>query len=69
MTCKLCDDTGWVCEEHPGRPLASASKRADACDCCGIGRPCARCNPSGEIQGPHNVSAQLMVVANKGTRH
>jgi hypothetical protein len=22
MVCKRCDDSGWVCEEHPGRPWA-----------------------------------------------
>jgi hypothetical protein len=27
----LCDDTGWVCEDHADRPLKGDSKRADAC--------------------------------------
>jgi hypothetical protein len=30
---QVCDDTGWVCEEHPGQPWRGASKRADASDC------------------------------------
>ena len=43
MTCDLCDDTGWVCEDHRDRPLKGDSKRADACS-FGAGMPCPRCN-------------------------
>jgi hypothetical protein len=32
MPCKVCDNTGWVCEEHPGRPS----------DCGGSERGCTR---------------------------
>jgi hypothetical protein len=39
MACDLCDDTGWVCEDHGDRPLKTDSKRADACG-CGAGVPC-----------------------------
>ena len=43
MACDLCDDTGWVCEDHGDRPLKADSNRADACS-FGAGRPCPRCN-------------------------
>ncbi len=37
MVCKRCDDSGWVCEEHPGRPRAGPH----ACNCGAAGMPCA----------------------------
>jgi hypothetical protein len=43
MVCDLCDDTGWVCEDHGDRPMKVDSKRADACS-FGAGMPCPRCN-------------------------
>jgi hypothetical protein len=55
-------DTGWVCEEHPGRPWRGASKRADASDCCGVGMPCAQCNPCGGIDEPPVISRSVMLV-------
>jgi hypothetical protein len=42
MACDLCDDTGWVCEDHADRPLKGDSKCADACS-FGAGMPCPRC--------------------------
>ena len=44
MACLVCDNTGWVCEEHPDRPWRGTSQRADACDCVRVGMPC-ECNP------------------------
>jgi hypothetical protein len=41
--CKVCDNSGWVCENHPDRPWAGFSEREDACD-CGAGAPCPICN-------------------------
>jgi hypothetical protein len=35
MTCDLCDDTGWTCENHPDRPFAGPN----ACPCEGAGMP------------------------------
>jgi hypothetical protein len=43
MACDLCDNTGWVCEDHGDRPLKGDSNRADACS-FGAGKPCPRCN-------------------------
>jgi hypothetical protein len=40
IICIHCQDVGWVCEEHPGRPLAGAR----ACGCGAAGMPCSACN-------------------------
>jgi hypothetical protein len=41
MACDLCDDTGWVCEDHGDRPLKDDSDRVDACS-FGAGMRCNR---------------------------
>lgn len=51
MPCLNCDDTGWVCENHPSRPARGDSTRADACD-CGAAKPCLFCNPAGGFDEP-----------------
>jgi hypothetical protein len=56
MPCPACDNTGWVCEEHPDRPWRGTSRRADACDCVKVGMPCEACNPSGGIDKPPAIS-------------
>jgi hypothetical protein len=53
--CEICDNTGWVCENHPRRPSAMFSKRADACN-CGAAAPCAFCNPCGGPDDPPDIS-------------
>ena len=58
MACLVCDNTGWVCEEHPDRPWRGNSQRADACD-CGAGMPC-ECNPCGGIDEPPKLSPQTL---------
>jgi hypothetical protein len=45
-TCEFCDDTGWVCENHPQKPSSDFSKRSDACG-CGAAAPCPVCNTPG----------------------
>lgn len=45
--CLNCDDTGWVCENHPKRPWDGCSNRRDACG-CGPGAPCEDCNGDGQ---------------------
>jgi len=55
MACRICDDGGWVCENHPDRPWRGTSQRADACE-CGPGMPCEVCNPSGGIDEPPAIS-------------
>ncbi len=40
MKCLCCEDTGWVCENHPDRPFFGDC----AYDCGGAGAPCPVCN-------------------------
>ena len=40
MPCKICDDAGWVCENHPDLPWDGPR----ACSCGGAGAPCPACN-------------------------
>ena len=50
--CPVCDDTGWVCENHHQRPYADFSTRADA-RACGAGMPCEICAPAdGSLELP-----------------
>lgn len=48
MECTLCQDVGWVCEEHPGRPWAGPR----ACGCGAAGIPCPLCNVSEDGEAP-----------------
>ena len=41
--CIICDNKGWVCENHPRQPAAMFSESLDACD-CGAAEPCKFCN-------------------------
>lgn len=44
MTCELCEDTGWVCENCGTRwELASGDT------CCGAGKACV-CNPDANFE-------------------
>ena len=45
MTCTRCNDTGWVCEEHPDKPM-------DHDGCLGAGEPCPDYNPSSRAKVP-----------------
>jgi hypothetical protein len=45
MACNICDDKGWVCENHPDKPWDGTSDREDACSCGGAGMPCVQCRP------------------------
>lgn len=40
--CLLCDDMGWVCENHPDQPWEGPH----ACTCGRAGMPCPECNHS-----------------------
>jgi hypothetical protein len=48
VICPQCEDGGWVCEEHPGRPWQGEH----ACTCGAPGMPCPRCNTPAEGQTP-----------------
>ena len=45
MTCLLCEDEGWVCEDRRDKPWHN---REGGCT-CGAGDPCPGCN---ELAGP-----------------
>ena len=70
MACSVCDNTGWVCEEHPDRPWRGTSQRADACDCVRVGMPC-ECNPCGGIDEPPAISpiARVTLDTKNGPRN
>jgi hypothetical protein len=63
VRCPICDNTGWVCENHPDRPWRGTSQRADACN-CGAGMPC-ECNPWGGIDEPPAKSPIAHVTVDK----
>jgi hypothetical protein len=48
MKCQLCEDTGWVCENHPDQPWEGPH----ACTCGGAGAPCPACNRSAPDEPP-----------------
>ena len=49
--CNVCDNSGWVCENHPDKPWAGFSERSDACD-CGAGMACRVCNAASSDERP-----------------
>jgi hypothetical protein len=64
--CEVCDDAGWVCEDHLDKGWAGTSTRADACDCGGAGVPCGRCN----TESPPAKTGMVRVIFDKdGFRH
>ena len=40
MRCEVCDNTGWVCENHADRPSDCGGDSKRACTCGGAGMPC-----------------------------
>jgi hypothetical protein len=46
--CQVCEDCGWVCENHPDTPWEGPH----ACTCGGAGMPCPRCNLSDQETPP-----------------
>jgi hypothetical protein len=71
MACDLCDDTGWVCEDHGDRPLKGDSNHTDACS-FGPGKPCPRCNRDSRhvTQIPRlSPSMRVMIDDKHGPRH
>ena len=60
MTCGLCEDTGWVCENHPGKPWDGDH----ACGCGAAGMPCMRCNPS-DLDDPPRPPAGMHIELDK----
>jgi hypothetical protein len=42
MQCEICEDFGWVCENHPNLTAFHSD------DCGGAGDPCSFCNPNAD---------------------
>jgi len=55
--CVICDQTGWVCENHADKPWDGVSARSDACG-CGAGMPCT-CNPLSKDTGVTDAASSL----------
>jgi hypothetical protein len=68
VKCQICDDAGWVCENHPDKPWDGTSSRADACG-CGAGAPCKACNPCDDETAPDTSRAMRTVFDKDGWRH
>ena len=64
--CTVCDNTGWVCENHADRPFEMFSRREDACDCGGAGMPCLACNAGEPPELPPDF---VVTIDNTGSRH
>lgn len=47
-TCFICEDSGWVCENHMDRPWEGPH----ACGCGGAGAPCPNCNRPDDGDAP-----------------
>ncbi|WP_025036151.1 hypothetical protein [Bradyrhizobium sp. DOA9] len=65
MTCTRCDDTNWVCENHPDRPWDGPK----ACGCGGAGALCPACNVPGEGELPRMPEGFRVEVDKDGWRH
>lgn len=68
MVCEICEDEGWVCENHPNTPWRARRKGVRGCECA-AGMPCPLCNQvSGERpRMPKDFSA--LVEQDKGSIH
>jgi hypothetical protein len=60
--CLLCEDCGWVCENHPSKPFDGER----ACTCGGAGMPCPNCNPAEEGTVPRQPKGSRTDVDKKG---
>jgi hypothetical protein len=65
MKCLLCEDCGWVCENHPDRPFEGEH----ACTCSGAGAPCSNCNPTSESNAPRRPDGFKTDADKKRWRH
>ncbi len=65
MKRSLCEDCGWVCETHPGRPWEGEH----ACTCGGAGAPCPWCNVPDKDGAPRLPDGFRTEFDKKGWRH
>jgi hypothetical protein len=50
MKCNICEDSGWICDNHPHRPWEGNH----ACSCGGA--PCPHCNGTNDRAAPRMPS-------------
>ena len=62
--CELCDDCGWICENHPDRHAMGER----ACECGGAGSPCPLCNRPGESEALR-LPKGFKTMIKRGWRH
>jgi hypothetical protein len=65
MKCPLCEDSGWVCENHPQEPWEGKN----ACGCGAAGAPCPNCNTPSEGETPRMPDGFKTNVDKEGWRH
>jgi hypothetical protein len=65
MNCNLCEDCGWVCEDHPDAPWDGLH----ACICGAAGMPCPKCNPSDLDNPPRPPTGTRVNFDKDGWRH
>ena len=65
MKCALCEDSGWVCENHPQRPWEGEH----GCTCGGAGAPCPLCNVTNDRNSPRMPKGFKTEVDKDGWRH
>jgi hypothetical protein len=62
---KRCEDCGWDCEDHPGRPWEGEH----ACNCGADGMPCSWCNEPEDGAEPRMPKGFNTDVDKNGRRH
>lgn len=65
LKCPLCEDSGWVCEEHPQEPWDGDH----ACGCGAPGMPCPECNAENGGNEPRFPSGFTKRFDNEGSQH
>lgn len=67
MKCARCQDQGWVCERHRGRPYMEGEP--PGCTCGGAGAPCPDCNPCDYDNPPRMPPGYVMARCRGETEH
>jgi hypothetical protein len=65
MKCSLCEDFGWVCENHPERPWEGKH----ACICGAARVPCPQCIVIEDDEAPRMPDGFPTEFDKKGWRH
>jgi len=62
MICNNCNNSGWVCEEHPNKPWEQGKVTC----CSGAGMPCEWCNNEEE---PRDLAGMKIKLNKDGWRN